>query len=77
MNTNDILIKGTGTAISGSYKTDAQTHLTVGKPNYGNKYFGRFKMDNLVIWLRQLTQQNIANLFHGGNGGASKFHIES
>ena len=49
----------------GEYSNDLQTHLTVGKPNYGEKYYGRFKMDELAIYYKSLSKQEIVNLYEG------------
>lgn len=62
---DDARIGTEGTAVPGEYSTDLQTHLTVGKPNYGEKYYGRFKMDELAIYYKALSTSEITNLFDG------------
>ena len=51
-----------GTQIPGNYPTDLVTSLTVGKPNKGEKYYGRLKMDTLVVWYRALSSDEIGKL---------------
>lgn len=57
---------GAGTAVSGLYPTDEQSHLTLGKPNYGMKYFGRFQLNSLVFFYKTLSAQEINTHFTRG-----------
>ena len=57
--------KDKGTKIVGSYSTDAVTKMTLGKPNKGEQYFGSFQMDNLVIYYKALTSDEIYTLVTG------------
>ena len=52
-----------GVAVKGSYGTDAQTQWTIGKPNYGLKYFGRFQMNSLVVYYSVLSKTDIENFY--------------
>ena len=55
-----------GTPVSGLYPTDEQGHLTLGKPNYGMKYFGRFQLNSLVFFYKTLSAQEINSHFTRG-----------
>lgn len=46
-----------------AHNTDAQTRLTVGKPNHVDKHYGRFKMDLLSIYYYVLTETEIRTLW--------------
>lgn len=56
----------TSSRIAKKYDTDFKTDLVIGKPNYGDKYFGRFMMDDLVIYYKVLSNEEIWYLNNGG-----------
>lgn len=64
---NGVQVGSAGTPVKGNYPTDAQTTLTIGKPNFGDKYFGRFLMDTFVIYYQVVSQSQILSSYGGGN----------
>lgn len=59
-------VKIKSTTITKRYDKDTKTDLVIGKPNYGDKYFGRFMMDDLVIYYKVLGKDEIWYLNSGG-----------
>ena len=56
---------GTGTKIAGTYSSDSVTKMTLGKPNRGEQFFGSFKINNLVVWYKTLTPEQITTVITG------------
>ncbi len=52
-------------ARAGSYAQDTWTTLTIGKPNHASNLYGTFRMDHLVIFYKQVTQQEINVILQG------------
>ena len=55
-------VTGTVNRLDNKYPTDKSSNMTIGKPNHGLRNFGKFLMNDLLIYYRVLEKQEIEYL---------------